>query len=593
MLNTLAHRGPDDCGTFEATANCGRVWLGHRRLAIVDLSPGGHQPMTSASGALTVVFNGEIYNCAPLRDELSRGGYGFRSRSDTEVLLAAWEVWGESALDRLRGMFAFAMWDARVGTTWLARDRLGEKPLYYHATPERLVFSSELRSLLASGFVPRVLDPDGVESYLAFGWVTQPYTAIRDVRMLGAGEVLRYAGGEVAVREYWSQADASAESRAQLRPQAVAAVREALDDAIRLCMVADVPVALLLSGGVDSTALLARLTALGYDGVETFSVGFDGIDARHSEADWARVAAKHFGARHHEVMITGAGARQLIPNALAAVDLPSIDGFNHYLVFQAIARAGFKVALTGQGADELFYGYGRHQLFTPNRLVAHMRAPRAVRLIATRALAALGLHGQRLRKSITLFDAGYPTALAYAVRHIVFSGEEIARLLGRPVAGPVRFVTEPVDRDPIAQLYDMESRHYLRNQLLRDGDQMSMALSLELRAPFVDYRLVETVAPIPTAFKILPGRQKSLLVDAVDDPLVAAAAGRPKAGFPFPIARWLEQELDVQSLGMEAIGFDGTATRQIAERGRRGLDWQRYWTLLVLAAWMRANAMSF
>lgn len=594
MLDVLHHRGPDGEGIFQADARHGRVWLGHRRLAIIDLSPTGRQPMSLATRQrdLTVVFNGEIYNYAVLRDELLRAGYQFVGAGDTEVLLAAWDHWGTHALDRIQGMFAFAMWDAQSETLWLARDRMGEKPLYYHATTERIVFASELRSVLASGLVPRILDPDGLESFLAFGSVSQPYTLVNGVRMLEAGHVLTYHDGEIEVAEYWPRGQLHPEGAPPTRDEAITAVRAALDDALHRCMVADVPIALLLSGGVDSTAILARLTALGYDNLSTFSVGFDGVDAGLSEAKWALQASRRFGSRHEQVTLNGADARELIPAAMRAVDQPSFDGFNHYLVFQAIARAGFKVALTGQGADELFFGYARHRSFAVGRMVARLRAPEFMRRAAAQGFQFAAPDQQRFRKTVALFEPGSPTALAYSSRHQVFTGDEITRLLGRRVRPSVRFVSEPAGDTPLAQLYDMETRHFMRNQLLRDGDQMSMAVSLELRAPFVDQRLVETVTPMPTEIKVFPGRQKALLVDAVDDPLVAELSRRPKQGFPFPLQRWIAEELDGLTLDTATLGLAPSALREVAAKARRGATYPQYWSLAVLGSWMQANDMA-
>ncbi len=422
--------------------------------------------------------------------------------------------------------------------------------------------------------------------------MSQPYTLVHGVRMLGAGKLLRYRNGEIEIAEYWPGDRLVPEHGALPRDEAVAIVRAALDRALHRCMVADVPIALLLSGGVDSTAILARLTALGYDNLSTFSVGFDGVDAELSEARWALKAARRFGARHEQITLSGDHARELIPAAMRGVDQPSFDGFNHYLVFQAIARAGFKVALTGQGADELFFGYARHRSFAIGRMVARLGAPAFIRRAAAQGFHLAAPDQQRFRKTVALFEPGPATALAYSSRHQVFTGDEITQLLGRKVRTSVRFIPEPNGDTPLAQLYDMETRHFMRNQLLRDGDQMSMAVSLELRAPFVDQDLVETVTPMPTDLKVMPGRQKPLLVDAVNDPLVAELSARPKQGFPFPLRRWLAEELDGMTLDARTLGLAPEAVREVAAKARRGATYPQYWSLVVLGAWMNANGMA-
>ena len=473
MVASMRHRGPDDEGTFEATTGVDRVWLGHRRLAVVDLSPGGHQPMMAGGrGSLALTFNGEIYNHVCLRNQLRTAGHTFSSTSDSEVLLAAWQEWGEQCLERLRGMFAFGIWDSTKRALWLARDRMGEKPLYYYTHPQGLLFASEIRTLLCSGLVAPTLDPDGLESFLAFGSVSQPHTLIRGIAMLGPGQVLRYSDGQVTVREYWSSQPATAPGVFWERESAVRAVRVELDEALRHCMVADVPVGIMFSGGVDSSAIVARLTALGYGPLSTFSVGFDGADHALSESEWARRGASRFGTKHHEVMVSAADGRLLLREAFASIDQPSIDGFNHYLVLQAISRAGYKVAITGQGADELFYGYSRHRQFRVSRALAHLRLPGGFRQLISRAVSRTLPNHQRLRKAVSLLGRGSPTVLAYAARHQTFTTEELALLLGRPVLSPVRFVPIPFGDSPLAQLYDLETRHFLPNQLLRDGDQI-------------------------------------------------------------------------------------------------------------------------
>jgi asparagine synthase (glutamine-hydrolysing) len=334
------------------------------------------------------------------------------------------------------------------------------------------------------------------------------------------------------------------------------------------------------------------MSALGYRDIATFNVDFGGVDSAFNEARWAEQAAAEFHTRHHRITIPTECIAAIMTAALRTVDQPSFDGFNHYLAFQAIAGAGYKVALTGQGADELFYGYARHRAFALSYYTALLSLPSFVRHGISRSLTTFLPGYYRFRKSVGLFGAGERTALAYASRHCIFTAEEIAHLIGRPVASPIRFLPESMGDTPLARLYDLYSQHFLPNQLLRDGDQMSMAVSLELRAPFVDHRVVDAVKPLPTRYKIAPGRQKPLLVDAVNHPLVSAAAERPKSGFPIPLRRWLKHDMQARELFPEVVGLTTARARQILGRSRRGIEYKQAWTLYVLAAWMRDNRIA-
>jgi asparagine synthase (glutamine-hydrolysing) len=469
---------------------------------------------------------------------------------------------------------------------------MGEKPLYFVQQAGRLLFTSEIRALLASSVVPRVLDTDGIDSYLAWGSVSQPYTVIRDVRRVGAGEVVRYANGRLSARTYWSLGDIT-ESPFSLSSSrdidVVASVRAAIDEAVGPCMTADVPVGVLLSGGVDSTAVLARLRGCGYRNISTFSVVFDGVDRAFSEQVWSDRAAHRFESHHNTIVMTPERVRHLVPEALAAMDTPSKDGVNHYLVLQAIARSGCKVAITGQGADELFCGYGNHGIYRASRQMAHLTLPPMVGRWLQGVASRHWPNQERARKVLTLLVPGDIERLAYLSRHIVFLPMEIEQLRGHRRAWPAQLITNGGGTDSLGRLYRMESTNLLRDQLMRDGDQMSMAHSLELRAPFVDHQLVETVASLPTSLKIVHGRQKPLLVDAIGDALVREIAERPKVGFEMPIRRWVTQELRPFEIDAARLGMDQRAVKRIVHEGQQGRGFMRYWTLLVLHEWMQRN----
>jgi asparagine synthase (glutamine-hydrolysing) len=591
MLAALTHRGPDDEGTFEEDVDTGHaVWLGHKRLSIVDLSPAGHQPMQSACGQLIISFNGEIYNHLEVRLELEKLGYTFRSRSDTEVLLSAWKCWGESCLTRFRGMFAFAIWDRSQKVLWLARDRLGEKPLYYTTVNGRLLFSSEVRSLLASGVVERRIDSDGLDAYLAFGSVTQPCTLVKNVKSVKAGHLVKYENLRLEDSEYWSLADCGECTSMQLQ-EATEEVREALSESVRQCMVSDVPVGVLLSGGVDSTAILSCLYQQGYTKLNTFSVIFDGAGEEYSEEAWSDKAAARFQSRHTKLRVSTDTAYGLLDKALDCMDQPSYDGFNHYMALHAVAQSGLKVAITGQGADELFWGYGRHGLFKARSVLAtahfSLRTNRNLQLISDYLLPARA----KANKYLNLFESGDPFVLAYMSRHLIFSNQEISRLRGETRPSQAQFIVRSHEGHPLEVLYGLELEHFLTNTLLRDGDQMSMANSLELRAPFLDHRLVEVVTSIHRQHKSIQGKQKPLLVGAVGDDLVTEIAQRRKVHFSIPIRQWLKSGYGAAEMADVPELFDSREILRIKKRFLDGEYYTRYWSLCVLAHWVRKMGM--
>lgn len=591
MLSALSHRGPDDVGTYSEPLSDGEVlWFGHRRLSILDLSSAGHQPMQSTDGRLVICYNGEIYNYREIRQELQNHGYEFRSRSDTEVILAAWDLWGESSIERLRGMFAFAIWDKSQRVLWLARDRLGEKPLYYTLINNRFLFSSEIRSLLESGVIERRIDSDGLDSYLAFGSVTQPYTLVKNVKSLEPGHFLRFQNRNINIREYWSLRDIK-ECKITGIEEITAKVREVLNDSIKLCMVSDVPVGILLSGGVDSTAILSQLHRQGYTNLDTFSVVFDGVGEEYSEEVWSNKAAHCFQSRHTRVRVSVKNAYALVEKALECMDQPSYDGFNHYMVLNAVANHGLKVAITGQGADEIFWGYGRHSRFKALSECAKVSlSPGLLRSIHSLVGPKLSARVQA-HKILSIFETGDPYVLAYMTRHLIFNNQEICLLRGINRPSQSRFVGQEGGVDPLDILYRLELTHYLRNTLLRDGDQMSMANSLELRAPFVDYRLVELVASIPSRYKSIPGKQKPLLVNAVNDDLVREIALRPKVGFTIPLGEWIRGGHIGANIGVGNCLFDENEVRRIKKYFYDGENYFKYWTIYILMNWVKKTRM--
>jgi asparagine synthase (glutamine-hydrolysing) len=592
MLSALAHRGPDDSGTYaENDASNGGIWLGHRRLAIQDPSPAGHQPMLSDDGRLVIVFNGEIYNFKELRTHLEARGHVFKTGTDTEVILAAYRALGPAAIERLRGMFAIALWDRPQRTLLLARDRLGEKPLYYAQTPNHFLFASEVRALLASGGVERELDTDGLDAYLTFGSLADPFTLVRGIRSVEAGQMLLVKNGGVEHKTYWDLAEIGTRHGISSQ-QAVEVVRERLQQSVRRCMVSDVPVAILLSGGIDSSTNVVMLAEQHWNALRTFSVVFPIQDDVHSEERYSSLIASKFGTSHERAEITLETAKELVPRAVAAMDQPSHDGVNTYLVANAIHQRGIKVAVSGQGADELFLGYPMPRHWFGPLATASTLFPSAfkgqVKALASRFPLRPDTRDEKIAEAIS---SSRPVASAYLALHSVFSHSSIERLRGSRRPDSVRFVRDAGGVSSLDRLSRLEIRHYLKNTLLRDGDQMSMANGLEMRGSFLDSDLVEAVVSLPSRYKIDRHRNKPLLLDTVGPALPREIWDRPKHGFGLPYDRWLKDGLHVAGAEGDGTGLDARAVADVRQRFVNGALWTRHWTLEVLTAWVQQHRM--
>jgi asparagine synthase (glutamine-hydrolysing) len=537
MQRSLRHRGPDDEGLF--IASDGATGLVNTRLSILDLSAAGHQPMASADGRYHVVFNGEIYNFEALRAEMERDGDVFQSHSDTEVILKMYERFGPDCVREFEGMFAIAIWDEREQTCFLARGPLGIKPLYYWEKRGTLVFASEMRPLLSSGLIPRKLSSQAVAGYLLFGAAQEPDTLIDQVCSLPAGFYLLWRNGKMNLKGFWT---AQFEVEPFNETDAVTTVRAALEDSVRRHLVSDVPVSLFLSGGIDSTALLALAKQRGAN-LRTFCISLD--DPRFNEGNVARRTAEHFGVEHFDWRLDSGTARRLLEQFLERSDQPSIDGFNTFCVSKHAHDHGAKVVLSGLGGDEVFGGYP--SFATVPRLVAASRAFNAAGMLRQAAGRVLALHSfsPRVRR-LGNFLAGPPTsAAAYWCMRGIFTPRETSALLQRYCAGvdesdEVAFhfpvPVQPTVQDEVSYL---EVTRYMRNQLLRDSDVMSMAWSLELRVPFVDRKLVDTIGRIPAAMRLAKGKQ--ILLKAVPE-IPEWVARRSKHGFVFPFKDWVTRE---------------------------------------------------
>jgi len=621
MVRALHHRGPDDSGIWASEG----ASLGMARLAVLDLSAAGHQPMAIEDGAIRIVYNGEVYNFAAERRALEAMGVRFRSTSDTEVVLRLYERYGDDFVVRLRGMFALAIWDQRRGPgrerLVLARDHLGIKPVLYARVGARIVFASELKALLASGFVAPTIDPTALRTLLTYGAVLQPRTMLRDVYALLPGHRLIVEGGHTRLEPYWSLGlDRVAGLRSQAYGDQVDAVAEVLEESARLQLVSDVPLGAFLSGGVDSSILVAVMTKAVGTRVKTFSVGFAEEGSAMDETPDAERMARHLGTDHTTSIVTGDDVRERITAIAAALDQPSVDGVNSYFVSLA-ARRSVTVALSGTGADELFAGY---PWFITMARETERWAREPWRALAGSILAAAARHpafDRLLRRQ----GGGQVHGLrrggfvgAYGEIYQIFGPVGAARLLAPAVATAAGAGTPP-HRDltrldelaagsAIERVTALATRGYLTNQLLRDIDAVSMAHSLEVRVPYLDPGVVDTVLSLPDAAKLGDVRAadpygktyresgaKRVLIDVGRRWLPQNFDVQPKRGFAMPFDAWLrgplgdvfDDTLDGRSARQRGL-LEPSGVERVRDRFRRGdTSWPEPWLLMMLELWCR------
>ena len=609
---SLAHRGPDDSGTVivrTASPEPLEVGLGNRRLAILDLSPGGHQPMQDPETGNWIAYNGELYNFRDIRHKLEREGIRCASHSDTEVLLKAYGRWGERCLSELRGMFAFAIWDARQNRLFVARDPMGIKPLYYYHSGGRLLFASELRTLLETGLLPRRLDAAGLYQYLSFGSLYDPITLIEGVRALRAGYYLIWQGGRLQESRYWDLAPPREVGPGikQPRSRLESELHEILDESVRMQTVSDVPVGTFLSGGIDSSAVVALLARSGIR-VNTFSIVFR--EADYSEAEYSRAVAKRFRTEHHEIVISQADALATLPSAVKAMDQPTIDGINTYLVSQQTRAAGIKVALSGLGGDELFAGYSNFRdVPRLERFAALWRhVPSPARQPVATAFRALSPRTDQGRKLTALVASNGDLLHPYFLARALFTRPQLNSLclleddtaVQRAEAPLIEALANARHLDPINRVSYLESRCYMLNTLLRDSDAMSMAHGLELRVPLIDHVLAEKLLGVPGPWKLDSRTPKPLLVHPVADALPQEIIYRRKRGFTLPFEHWLRGELRseveqglqrIQSGPLAAVLHPLQAEIAWNDFLQGKTSWSRPWSLYVLQRWCELNSV--
>lgn len=603
MIRSLAHRGPDGQGMEIFRAEDWGVGLGHTRLAILDLTSRGRQPMADEKGLCWVAYNGEVYNFTQIRDELRSLGYSFRSRSDTEVILAAYRAWGIDCLKRFRGMFAFGLWDSTKKQLFLARDPFGIKPLYYYKTESCFLFASEVKALVSSSLIPKRLSPEGVLSYLRYGSVEGPRAILKEVHSLPAGHYLAVNLQEDTLffeEVPFFRLASFEQTTLSNRTEAVDRIRNVLEDSARAHLISEVPVGIFLSGGIDSSAIVALISRAGLPKPKTFTVVFK--ERAFSEARHARLIAQRFGTEHAEILLEEADLLPLLPEALAAMDQPSFDGINVYVISKSVKRAGITVALSGLGGDELFGGYPSFARF---RQLDPLRGrPLWFRKILASTLNPF-LAGHPRLKANDLLSGDLTPSQVYANSRTLFLPQEIAALVP-DAASPQQ--SAPVlsawcsteNRDSFQTLSLCEMSHYMANALLRDTDSMSMAHALEVRVPFVDREVVQTVLSVPTQWQIDRSRPKPLLLDALGGLLPPEIWRRPKMGFVLPFESWmrsallnkLEKCLGGERAPLARIGFSSEGVRAVWEtfkKNPRKMSWSRPWALYVLSEWCERN----
>ena len=625
MIAAMRHRGPDDCGVFGDE----RVSLGMARLSILDLSPTGHQPMSNPEQTIWIVYNGEAYNFQSERQLLKKMGYAFLSTSDTEVILRMYERYGDDFLLRLRGMFALAIYDRRGGPgrerLLLARDPLGIKPLLYTEIDGRLIFASEIRTLLASRLVPREVDADALRLLLTFGSIYQPHTILRGVKMLLPAHRMIVEHRHTRIERYWSFGlDRLAGLRQRPYSELVDEVADILQESVRLHMLSDVPVGAFLSGGVDSSLLVGLMTRLAGRRIKTFSVGFEEEGKHLDESDEAGATAAFLGADHTRVVVTGEDMRQHITRIAAGLDQPTVDGVNSYFVSMA-ARQAVTVAVSGTGGDEVFAGYPwfTQMAMSEQRLRSaplRMAIEEAYGWLLNHPLMDRRLSGERGRKFAEL-RARYGFLPRYAQTYHIFGPWHAGRLLaanlrgqagiGCAMARDIQATDELPHAPAVERVSALVMRGYLCNQLLRDIDTASMSHSLEVRVPFLDVPLIDLAFSLPLTAKIGDVRSienpyqatyqqtgcKRILVDAGKrlGVLRMDIDRQPKRGFTYPFEPWLkgplrpilEDTLSPAAVQVRGLFDAGAASQVLRDFREQSAGWAFPWLLMMVELWAR------
>jgi asparagine synthase (glutamine-hydrolysing) len=548
MMDLLIHRGPDGSGEYLA----GHVGLGHRRLSIIDLST-GDQPMCNEDGMIWVVFNGEIYNFQELRSDLEKRGHIFKSTSDTEVIVHLYEEFGEDCVAKFRGMFAFALWDNRKKLLLLARDRVGIKPLYYTKTPRSLIFASEIKSILADRSVERDINPKAIDRFLTYYYVPGNETLINGIFKLEPGHYLKIKEGKVEIKQYW---DLEYENppRNIRYDDAVQELRSLLRRTVKDHMISDVPVGVLLSGGVDSTGILRYAVEQTDKPIHTYTMGFAGAEFA-DERPYARMAAERYGTVHQEITMTASEFQNFLPQYVWHMEEPICEppAVALYFVSHLASESSVKVLLSGEGGDEAFGGYPNYRnLLILERMKSAFGPSKALLRLGLNSLAKLGWN--RVGKYANLIDpklseyyfsrTSMPDTIFNRTKSDIYTKEFVDALGGQISDSPTRCLFEHVgSQSDLNQMLYVDTKSWLPDDLLVKADKMTMATSVELRVPLLDYQVLEFASSLPEDFKVRGWSTKRILKEALRESIPKEIIKRKKTGFPVPYDLWLRREM--------------------------------------------------
>ncbi len=582
----LNNRGPDSEGIF--FSNDRRLALAHKRLSIIDLSEKASQPM--AENGYTIVFNGEIYNFKEIKQELKKEGFNFFSNSDTEVVLKAYQKWQEDSLEKLRGMFAFAIWDEKKNELFLARDRFGIKPLYFYKDKEKFIFASEIKAILASGLVKKEVDFRTVEEFLRLGYVADIQTIYKGIVSLEAGCYLKVREETFEKNKFFDIKSYFEKKPLKIKKeQVIPYLRKELTESVKMHLISDVEVGIFLSGGIDSSALVSLARKAGKSDIKTISVVFP--EKGYDERKFAQEVAKHYKTNHVEAELKAEDIKESIDSFFEAIDQPTVDGLNSYLISKIAKKAGLKVVLSGLGADEIFGGYSSFQKVQLFYVLGNI-----LRTFPKNFIKNLPFLPKK-EKIISAFEVKKFSLLkAYLIYRGLFNGKQIEGIFSDNLKYEI-FGNFALDRFLVPETGEikgnfnkisfLEIAFYMKDQLLRDADVFSMANSLELRVPFVDNRVVELVSRLPQTYKA--GEPKKRLLILATGDLPEQVYQRKKMGFTFPLAIWLKNELKeiVETEIKQQKIFDSEYTGKLLESFYNGkLHWSRIWSLYVLSRFL-------